>query len=311
MTSFEIYSIGIVTKAKERNSNEIDVYPVEILPLAEGDLTLEDVVTGKTSIKVDGVDIESEAVRQKTVRAKWLPFGVSNRATPPDVMQNETVILFRYADTGNYYWTTIFSEPTIRRVETVVYVYGNEPKPDKILSKDNTHWFMVSAHDKMVWLHTSNNNEEACTYDIRLNLKEGSLTVADNLSNTITLKSVDGHLQADIREKVTVNTPIIETNGSSVTINAKDDVTVNTDKAVINANVSADVKTKTFTVEADSSTIKSPAITLDGDTNITGSLTAPTANLTDLSTSTGNIDNVTSSSINTGSITAGTYNNLP
>lgn len=49
------------------------------------------------------------------LKAKWLPLGHSNRLkAAPDLVKNETILLFKFGDVDEYYWTTIFREVELR-----------------------------------------------------------------------------------------------------------------------------------------------------------------------------------------------------
>lgn len=265
MSKLKLYSIGIVTKDKERSSRTISVLPIEELPLANGDLT------ATIDMASDYIENEQHSTTSTTksyvLEAIWLPLGVSNRALPPDVMKNETVLIYSYGNTGKYYWTTAMNEPTLRRQETTVFLVGNEPEEGVPLGKDNSHWLLMSSHDKKVILHTSENNGEQCGYDLTMDLERGLFTLIDTVGNSIYLRSPEGELEANIKEKTTINSPIIETNGKDVTINVSNDAIINASNSV---NVNADSSIVCVTNDC---TITAPTMTLNGDVTNNGSMT--------------------------------------
>lgn len=172
---FSSYSIGIVTKDKDRWSDIIYVWPVEELPYASGNVS-------SASYKTGGKNV---------ITAKWVPMGQSNRMTSPDVVSGEHVMIYRFADTDEYYWETMHREPELRRLETVLYAYGNLKKKGKAFTKeDSTYYFEVSTHDGHIHLHTTRSNEEKVSYDILVSTRESHIIIKDSLDNMIKLDSI-------------------------------------------------------------------------------------------------------------------------
>lgn len=207
------YSLGIVIEDKALDSDLIKVFPVEELPFVDGkvadhkpkyDVSLPDAgsVARKTELEGDAALI-----------ARWLPYGHSNRITSPDVVKNETVLLFRYADTDKYYWTTIFREPKIRRLETVCYMFGDLKTPLKAWDKSSSYWMEVSTHKKKVQLHTSRSDGEAFSYDVIIDAKAGSMSIQDDAGNRIKMNSGNGQVSIDATANVVINAPKIFLNG--------------------------------------------------------------------------------------------------
>jgi phage baseplate assembly protein gpV len=253
-SKLKLYSLGIVVEDKKRDSSVIRVYPVEHLPLLEGDISETNEIT--TTVKnVAEEDVGINITEENTLYAKWLPFGHSNRVTPPDVIKNETVVIFRYADTDEFHWTTIFNEPDIRRKETVTYLFGNEPSYGEKLNKDNSHWFTVSAHDKYIQLHTSNNDGELTTYDLKIDMKAGIAELKDGKGNIIQLDSSKDTLNTNINETINVRCPEINVDSTTVTVRAN--------KIKLDAEVTITGKTK---INDD--------VTVSGDVNISGTMSA-------------------------------------
>lgn len=224
---FKLYSIGIVVEDKARDSDFIKVYPSEVLPLTQGPIKEQKAEVKNEVPDASGVPRKADTKMDSTLVAKWLPGDSSNRMTSPDVYANETVLIYRFADTDEYYWRTIFREPTLRRLETVYYVYGNLVEPLKEFNKDTSYWFMVSTHDKKIQFHTSKcdkDPKEPYTYDIELDTGRGVLTIKDDAKNTITLTSKDGELKVVTNKQVVIETKekiIMKTKDVEITGNLK------------------------------------------------------------------------------------------
>lgn len=262
-----MYSLGIVTEDKKRGSDQIKVYPVEEFPQIDGKITdWKPTYKGNaTDIKggTKAIDLKGDAI----LVARWLPFGNSNRNTSPDVIKNETVCIYRYADTNEYYWDTTFREPSLRRLETVCHMYGNLPSGVQGFDKQSSYWFEVSTHDQHIKVHTSKSNKEPFVYDIVLDTKNGNLTIKDDIGNMIYLDSrahqikminTEGAYYDMIRENITINAP-------KTIKNICQDYIVQASKSVsITAGTTVNAKAGT------SSTIEAPQNTVKGKLTVTG-----------------------------------------
>lgn len=192
------FSIGIVLVDKPNDTNDISVFPTEQLFSTEGVISKADA----------------------TIEAMWLPLGNFNRRTAPDVCKGQTVQIYRYADTDKYYWTTLFNEIGLQKLEHAVYSWSGVPASSKEASdSDNSYWLMVSPRDGKIHLHTSESNSEPVTYDISIDTKQGTFMLTDSKDNTILLNSLNGTLIADISKSITLKA------ADRITLVAKDIIT--------------------------------------------------------------------------------------
>lgn len=294
-SSFKFYSFGIVLIAKERNSDLISVTPIEEITMGEG--LLNDVkVEYKVSVPDRQGVIRANKVQGDTkVIAKWTAMGQSNRITAPDVQPSETVMLFRVADTDDYYWTTLMREPSLRRQETVCTMFGNIPSGLTAFDKDSSYWAEVSTHDKYIHIHTANNDKEPFVYDIKLNTAAGTLLIDDNAGNNILLDSTNS--------KLTVNTNLdVEVNTTRIVLNASESVEINTPKYTLNAGDSATVNTTTNELNATSDAQNTTMTTINGSASISLSTAALTLGATTMSSSSGSM-NMSADSVKMGGST--------
>ena len=201
-SSLSIYSLGIVAEDKETEKDIIKVVPMEHLTDIIGDIT-------KVK-KFDKIDCKN------TIEATWIPFGHSNRMSSPDVIAGETVVIFTYSDTNEYYWTTIFREPLIRRLEKVLYSYSNLPDGARVTEFErNTSYFAeVDTMNKYIHVHTSDNDGELTTYDIKINTKEGYVDIRDGRGNYIKLNSAKDKITANALAEVVIKAPEICLDGN-------------------------------------------------------------------------------------------------
>ena len=246
----QFYSNGIVAKTKTRGDDAIEVDPIEKLSMDLGD------VSGTSKQKKSSLPNQHGVTKSAGVKggsvlvAKWIAFGCSNRETPPDVVVGETVMIWRYADTNDYYWTTMFREPSLRRQETVRYVYSNQPSGRTPYDEDSSYWLEYDTVDKHIHLHTSSNDGEPVDYDVTIDTKLGTIEVKDDIGNVFFLDSPKGQMDT------TTNT------GVSVT----------TQKFVINASTSVEINTPSFTLNGESSTINASSHTENAAVTVTGGL---------------------------------------
>ncbi|NTW91808.1 MAG: hypothetical protein HGA35_07770, partial [Erysipelotrichaceae bacterium] len=126
MSELKLYSLGIVVENKPVGADIIMVSPIEVLNI-QGAGSIKDASTKSegTLKNADDKNFATEMKSSSYLKATWLPLGNSNRITSPDVVANETVILFKFGDVDEYYWTTIFREVELRRQETVLYGFSN------------------------------------------------------------------------------------------------------------------------------------------------------------------------------------------
>ena len=242
-SGLRFYSLGIVVEDKPEGVDYILVSPVETLNIqAPGSIKEYSKSFKGNQKELESTDFKTEHESKNYERAKWLPLGHSNRISAPDVVANETVILFKFANVNDVYWTTLFREPALRRLEDVLYAFSNLPKGMGAFDKNSSYWARFSTKGQFVHLHTSSNNKEHTTYDIKIDTKAGTLEVKDGKKNNILLDSPS----------------------NTLTINTQNAVNVNTTKEV-------NVVTKVVNIIADTSTtIKSKIIKFIGDVFIEG-----------------------------------------
>lgn len=209
------YSLGIVTSDKARNSDKIKVYPVEDLPMIDGKVTdfLKKYDVNMPDAK--GVVKSSKAEGTAVIEASWISLGVSNRMSSPDVIKNETVLLLKYSDAEEFYWITIFREPKIRRLETVLYAFGNLVASLVPWDKLTSYWFEVSTHDKHIKLHTSKSNGEPFEYDVTIDTRNGYIEIKDDIGNVIKLDSKENTIDMTANKEINLVAPTVNISGSA------------------------------------------------------------------------------------------------
>lgn len=223
MSALQPFSIGIVIEDKQRGSDYIKVSPMEQLPMQSGDMTNNkknyEIVTPDAS----GIKRASKAEGSNFIVAKWFAQNSTNRLSAPDVYKGESVQLYRFADTDDYFWTAMFREPSLRKLETMLVGCSNNPGGGAF-NRDSSYYAEVSTHDSHISIHTSQSNGEPYGYDVKIDAAQGVITIKDTVNNTITLDSRTNTIQFDAQSKVNINAP--EVNIKSTTINLEGEVKI-------------------------------------------------------------------------------------
>jgi phage baseplate assembly protein gpV len=214
ISELQIYSLGIVTENKPEGTDYILVTPIEKISIQESGYINDKERTYKSSLTdIDGKEDNKEIKAVNKIRAKWIPFGHSNRMTAPDVRANETVVLFKFGDVDEYYWTTIFREPSIRRLENVIYGFSNLKSGLTEFDKKTSYWLQVDTIHKKVHLHTADNDGEYTCYDIDIDTLSGIMTITDNKGEIIEIDAEKGKISITARNEANINAPVINLNG--------------------------------------------------------------------------------------------------
>lgn len=188
----------------------------------------------------DGNRYEDSTVQSKGFPAQWLPM-CSNRVTAPDVRRGERVKIYRLADSDRYFWKETGLDEHLRRQETVVWAFNNNPHTEGSDEFDpNLCYYMeFSTHKGHLVIETNQSNEEPVAWSIDLNAKEGKLTIQDSdesyLEYDATVPSI--RLQLNTETYVLLDKLMIEAY-------APDLIHMFTDK-----DIRAEAKNMTFTCE--------------------------------------------------------------
>ena len=186
---FKIYSYGIVADNKAISSRIVNVLPVEIASMIDGEIASNPSDLSSKGVDKDGQHYETKVITDNVMECTWLPFG-TNRVTPPDVRRGEPVLIWCYDSVDKYYWTTLGLRDDLRRLETVVYAFNANPNTESKDFDPSDHYFVeVSTHSKQVTFHTANKNGEPFIYTFQFNTNDGVVTLADDSGNFFELNS--------------------------------------------------------------------------------------------------------------------------
>lgn len=161
----------------------------------------------------DGVMYEDSTVQSKGFPARWLPMG-SNRVTAPDVRRGERVKIYRKADSPEFFWKEAGLDEHLRRQETVVWAFNNNPETGggDEFNPELCYYVELSTHKGHLVIETNQSNSEPVAWSIDLNAKEGVLTIQDSDESYLEYNAVEPsiRLQLNTGTFVTLDKKLIE-----------------------------------------------------------------------------------------------------
>jgi hypothetical protein len=277
VSMFRPYSTGVVVDHQVPGKHHIKVHLLEVSSALTGNLQgQEDVITAE-GVDPDGGEYSDQITARNYVVAKWLKLGAGNRITPPNVRRGDKVMVYRKADTEDYYWIDNDDpEKNFRRLETAIFAFNADPEEGNYEpTPDNSYFFEVSTHRGKITLSTSQRNGEFCKYNFQFNTKDGRVVLADNVDNVAVFNSAENQLyyrNADgsvldiTREKFrlfTKDSVEIETKNFKLTAEEGvfdvDQMTVNNDSYTQKTS-SWDLNSDSVNVEASSIDMRAPTI---------------------------------------------------
>ena len=223
-----LYALGYVVTDKAEDEHYIKVYPVSTIPTSSGELSIDEVVVTAATDFLEG-NLNVVVNKSSTIECEWFNQGDSNRLTAPDVCKGEIVFVYNIHGQDKFWWDTAFTKPEYRKREKVLHFFSNKGEIDTEDYLSKGYFLLVDTRNKMIHLHTADNDGELTSYDISLNTLKGSLLITDGKSNSIELASHK-------------DTLIINTNAN---------VEVNTKNAIVNAATSTKVTTGKCTIISD------------------------------------------------------------
>ncbi len=224
-SGLRVYSFGIVVEDKQDDGDYIKVVPIEELPLVKGKLSEAKFDKQAEGTDHKGVTVKADAKGVAFVVAQWTPIDNGNRNTAPNVSKGETVLLLKFGSTNELFWCDFFREPKLRRLENVIYAYSNVKDPGQEYDQDSSYWFQISTRDKVIRLHTSNNDGEKVTYDVVFDTANGKFTIADSNKNFLEWDSVNSNLKIAFNNLIQFTSQMIEINGKKYVRTAGQEIT--------------------------------------------------------------------------------------
>jgi len=194
-SGFRVAGIGVVVEHLKPTSLYAKIHLLE--HMGSHTVTFEDKETNtKSATKHNfsnplGGIVTPDVKFDTVIEARWLHSN-GNRISPPTLYRGETVKVYQYADSDQYFWEPMYYEPDIRGKEVGVFAYSNLEKRKKgereknflkMMDKDSSYWYKIDTINKKVHLHTSNNDKEPATWDIGIDTKKGIFRLENSKNN--------------------------------------------------------------------------------------------------------------------------------
>jgi hypothetical protein len=180
------YSLGIVAENQKladkdgKPNRVVEVTPIEDVPMLDGEIKSGIVSDTVTSTDRNGGEFQVKTDTANSIPATWLPLCGGNRFTAPNVRRGEMVMLYKFADEDKFFWTTLFDDLKLRKLETVIWAFSGTKKEAADVNGDNYYFMEVSTHKGLIHLHTSKANGEFAAVDVQLNTKDGFFQFKDD-----------------------------------------------------------------------------------------------------------------------------------
>lgn len=173
---------GYAVTDKANDSRELKVYCEELLPFVSGDIKATDVsFTASNGQSINGANYITCTYRDDSATGK--PF-------PPEVRKGEQVRVFNIGDTDQWYWASAGRNDNMRKTERVRYAVSDSLAENGDLDESNTYFIeMDTRHAKHIKMSTSNSNGESHSYLFIIDAASSSVTLSDEIGNTILIDS--------------------------------------------------------------------------------------------------------------------------
>ena len=261
---FRCVSLGEAAENLTPNDPTLEVWPKEILPSMDGDITPDQVVIETKGSDVNGEEYSASAKIGTTIKAEWL--GGGNSIVPPNVRRGERLRLWQSGDSDKFYWTTMGRDQNLRRLETIIIVVSANPsnKDQEEPTPRNSYYLEISTHKKLITFSTSMLNGEKASFKIQINTGDGKIAVEDEKGNSFEFDSVNTYFR--FLNKDDSKFEIIK---EIINVFTKDSINYETQFFNLIAEKEINFRTKKFFMEAtESITMLTKATTLKSDDTI-------------------------------------------
>ena len=192
---FRRVGIGYAAQDLPENTHNLEILNVEWFGYSSGELDENTTKLEYTGVDASGKTQQVMVEASITIKAKWHP-AQNNRMVPPHIVKGERVEIYQVADTDQYYWRSLGADEHLRKNDVMVVGLANKSKRDaEPLDHTNTYHMAVDTKNKLVSLRTNKSDGEPYAYDVQINSKEGSVVIADDVGNEISIQSKDAKLE--------------------------------------------------------------------------------------------------------------------
>ena len=286
------YSVGIVVEDNINNDTIIKIYPIEKLFNINGKLNKETFIetTLNTKTLIDDVSTtdDIEYIEYKVGKEKikidktnylfcsYLNKTNNNLILPPNVCKGEKVMIYRFSNRDEYYWTAednFNDNLKHRKEEHIVYTVSDKPKLDITEDEiEDRYTITFSTRDKYISLHTTDKYGEYTTYDFKLNTKDGIINLIDGKDNELVWDSTKDKVSLHIEgssAKYDLEVAgddgyvsLLDNKNNSIKLDSK------ADSLTANINKTVTINTKDFNVNCTNYKINTTNYTLTSKLNL-------------------------------------------
>lgn len=185
MSAFTLWGIGHVAANKPLNTWVIEVTDTERALMMDGEVSDDVRELEVKGTRVDGSSYASKATVGGSLQATWLPFSDPERITAPDVMRGMRVMLYKFGNGEQLFWSTVQDNINLFRLQTVTHVYSGSKTEASDPAKGNCYIQEFSSHKGHYFVLTSDKNEEKTTWLFHLDGKNAQAYLTDNQNNQI------------------------------------------------------------------------------------------------------------------------------
>lgn len=190
MDGYVPYCLGIVVADKPFGVDDILVWPSGKLTMTTGDPMASDSVNKVSYTDSFGVSQTETSNESQHQQASWLRGDAEHLWTSPMVRAGESVQLYRYRDTGNIYWKTIYREPALRKSERIIFGASNVNPGDTIsVDLDSLYYIDFDTLSKVLTIRTTTSGGEAFGYKLTMSGKDSFMSMTDTVGNQMGIES--------------------------------------------------------------------------------------------------------------------------
>lgn len=266
-SQLRIYSLGIAANNKEIDSLELSVIPIERTPFLDGELVSMPFETEVSGEEDEGSAFNAKVTSDTSVKATWLPLH-GNRATPEDIRRGQRVLLWKFADRNDLYWTYAGLDDHLFKEQTVVFrVSATADEDADSLAADNCYYVEICTRKGAITIQTSKANGEFSTYAFQIATKVGKVVLCDEFGNSFMLDSVNTLMELENADGtfVRLDQEIIDAYApDAINVKSNNSINFETDKFNVKAN---DV-----TVTSTTNTFDTPNSAFTGNVAVQGNL---------------------------------------
>ncbi len=193
-SKIKLYSLGIAGANLSFGERQLEVVPIEDLDQIDGEVNDMLGQLDSTGVDRDGNTYATQQAVSNTIKANYLPLD-AHRPYPSLIRRGERVLIWRVADTDNYYWTEMGLDDTTRRKDVYTILVSNSPKEGENSKTYATAYYIeVNTVDKHITIQTNKNDGEEFSYLFQLNPGGSSATLCDDAGNYFQLDSKEKKL---------------------------------------------------------------------------------------------------------------------